>query len=146
MFNFQSVNMSPVTGMKLKLTELDFKPTKKYMIPNKYSKHHFAKVQTKQSKRTRYSLGSMETMGLSPNLTAKFLRGTSITQQMILKEIERHQHLKIEIKQLKRKLKKLKTHKGEFYPFRKDQLKTLLRKKKTDYDQSRVAKPKTYLT
>ena len=61
---------------------------------------------------------------------------------MILKEIEIHQHLKIEIKQLKIKLKKHKTHKGEFYPFRKDQLKTLLHKKKTDYDQSRVAKPK----
>ena len=97
MFNFQSVNMSPVTGMKLKLTELDFKPTKKYLIPNKYSKHYFAKVQTKQSKRTRYSLGSMETMGLSPNLSAKILKETSITQQMILKEIEIHQHLEIEI-------------------------------------------------
>ena len=139
--------MNSVTGVKPKLTKLDLKSIGKCLIPNNYSKHHLTKVPTKkQSKRTRYSLGSIETIGLSPNLTAKFLRGTSITQQMILKEIERHQNLTIEIKQLKRKLKKLKTHKGEFYPFRKDQLKTLLRKKKTDYDQSRVAKPKTYLT
>ena len=39
-------------------------------------------------------------MGLSPSLTEKFLRGTSITPQMILKEIERHQQLKIENKYL----------------------------------------------
>ena len=111
--------MDLVTGMKPKLIELDFKSTKKYLIPNNYSKHPFTKVQTKQSKRTRYSLWSIETMGLSPNLTAKFLRGTSITQQMILKEIERHENLKVEIKQLKRKLKKLKIHKGEFYHYKK---------------------------
>ena len=130
--------MNPVTGIKPKLIELNCKST--------YHKHHFTKVQTKQFKRTRYSLGSIETMGLSPNLTAKFLRGTSITQQMILKEIERHENLKVEIKQLKRKLKKLKTHKGEFYYYKKYQLKTLISKKKIDYYQSRVATPKTSLS
>ena len=92
--------MNPVTGIKPKLIELNCKST--------YSKHHFTKVQRKQSKRTRSSLGSIETMGLSPNLTARFLTQTSITQQMILKEIEKHENLKVEIKQLKRKLEKLK--------------------------------------
>ena len=130
--------MNPVTGIKPKFIELNCIST--------YFKHYFSKVQRKQSKRTRYSLGSIETMGISPNLTAKFLRGTSITQQMILKEIERHENLKVEIKQLKRKLKKLKIHKLEFYYYKKYQLKTLIRKKKIDYDQSRVAKPKTCLT
>ena len=59
------------------------------------------KVQTKQFKGTRYGLGCIETLGLSPNLIAKFLKGTSITQQMILKEIKKHENLKVEIKQLK---------------------------------------------
>ena len=58
--------MVPVTGIKPKLIELNGESS--------YYQHHFTKVQTKQFKRTRYSLGSIETMGRSPNLNAKFLR------------------------------------------------------------------------
>ena len=72
------------------------------------------KVQKKQFKK-RYGLGCIKTLGLSPNLIAKFLKGTSITQLMILNEMEKHTNLKVEIKQLKRKLKKLRIHRGEFY-------------------------------
>ena len=77
------------------------------------------KVQTKQFKRTRYGLGCIKTLGLSPNLIAKFLKGTSNTQLMILNEIEKHENLKVEIKLLKRKLKKLRIHSGEFYYYKK---------------------------
>ena len=51
------------------------------------------KVQKKQ-----FNLGCIETLGLSPNLFAKFLKGVSITQVMILSEMERHVNLKLEIK------------------------------------------------
>ena len=51
-------------------------------------------VQQKQFQRTRYGLGSIETLGLSPNLFAKFLKGVSITQVMILSEMEKHVNLK----------------------------------------------------
>ena len=103
------------------------------------------KVQKTKFKRTRYGLGCIETLGLSPNLVAKFQKGTSITQLMILKEMEKHTNLKVEIKQLKRKLKKLRIHRGEFYYYKKYQLKSLIQKKKDDYKKSRVAKPKTHL-
>ena len=102
-------------------------------------------VQQKQFQRTRYGLGSIETLGLSPNLFAKFLKGISITQVMILSEMEKHENLKVEIKKLKRKLKKLRIHRGEFYYYKKYQLKTLIHKKKEDYEKSRVAKPRTHL-
>ena len=88
------------------------------------------KVQKKQFKRTRYGLGCIETLGLSPNLFAKFLKGVSITQVMILSEMERHVNLKLEIKKLKRKLKKLRIQRGEFYYYKKYQLKSLIQKKK----------------
>ena len=61
---------------------------------------------------------------------------------MILKEIAQHKYLKNEIKQLKRKLKELKSYIGKFYSYKKYQLKTLIHKKKVDYDQSKVAEPK----
>ena len=87
-------------------------------------------VQQKQFQRTRYGLGSIETLGLSPNLFAKFLKGVFITQVMILSEMERHVNLKLEIKKLKRKLKKLRIQRGEFYYYKKYQLKSLIRKRK----------------
>ena len=103
-------------------------------------------MNTKQNQfqRSRYGLGSIETLGLSPNLFAKFLKGISISQVMILDEMERHINLKLEIKKLKRKLKKLKIQKGKFYYYKKSQLKSLIEKKKEDYKKSKVAKPKTH--
>ena len=86
-------------------------------------------IQQNQFQRTRYGLGSIEILGLSPNLFAKFLKGTSITQLMILNEMEKHENLKVEIKKLKRKVKKLRIHRGEFYYYKKYQLKTLIHKK-----------------
>ena len=67
-------------------------------------------IQLNQFQRTRYGLGSIETLGLSPNLFSKFSKGVSITQVMILSEMERHVNLKLEIKKLKGKLKKLRIH------------------------------------
>ena len=87
-------------------------------------------IQQNQFQRTRYGLGSIETLGLSPNLFAKFLKGVSITQIMILSEMERHVNLKLEIKKLKRKLKKLRIQRGEFYYYKKYQLKSLIQKRK----------------
>ena len=71
-------------------------------------------IHQNQFQRTRYGLGSIETLGLSHNLFAKFLKGVSITQVMILSEMERHVNLKLEIKKLKRKLKKLGSKEESF--------------------------------
>ena len=101
-------------------------------------------IHQNQFQRTRYGLGSIETLGLSPNLFAKFLKGISITQVMILSEMERHVNLKLEIKKLKRKLKKLRIQKGKFYYYKKSQLKSLIEKKKEDCKKSRVARPRTH--
>ena len=56
------------------------------------------------------------------------VKGTSITQQMIFKEIKRHHDLKIEIRKLKIKLKKIKASREEVNSYKKFQIKALLKK------------------
>ena len=77
----------------------------------------FTKIH-KESKKTKYNNGAIEN-GLSPNLTKKFLKGASITNEMINREIEKHKDIKRTIKQLKKDLQELKINKGKFFKYKK---------------------------
>ena len=93
-------------------------------------------------RQTKIESGSIETMGLSQNLTKNLHKGISISKLMISKEIKKYNVTKHKIAHLKMKIKalnrKLKTKEREYERFR---IKQEISRLKESRDKSKVIKP-----
>ena len=107
----------------------------------------FAKEEEDNSSKSRFqrkkvksgSDSGIESIGMSVRLLKKFNKGVAVSTSMITEEIDKNVRLKIEILELKYKLKIEKKSKNLKKALK---LKMLIKKKKLLYHTSKVLRPK----
>ena len=125
-----------------KLTEIDLFAKEDGNSSKLIQKSQFRNIKTSKIPRKKVKSGSdsgIESMGMSVHLLKKFNKGVAVSTSMITEEIDKNVRLKIEILELKYKLKIAKKSKNLKKALK---LKMLIKKKKLLYHTSKVLRPK----
>ena len=125
-----------------KLTEIDLFAKEDGNSSKLIQKSISREIKTSKFQCKKVKSGSdsgIESMGMSVHLLKKFNKGVAVSTSMITEEIDKNVRLKIEILELKYKLKIAKKSKNLKKALK---LKMLIKKKKLLYHTSKVLRPK----
>ena len=78
---------------------------------SKFNHKEIKPTEQSSKMKSRFGVGVIETLGLSPNLVKKLLKSISITSEMIFQEIKRNHKIKVTIFRLKKLVSRVKNSK-----------------------------------